>query len=266
MTIEAPARQLFLEQYKQVRYSEGRGSCDPAYYQALPYKDLTNRNSEMWGMRAKTYRYFERKILAPLEKATGRALDTIDLGAGNGWLSHRLALRGHHAVALDIFSDPRDGLRAARHYSCRFPVVEADFNVLPFAPASFDVAIFNASLHYSDDYAITLREVRRVLRLPGLLMILDSPIYRSSEDGRRMVAERRNHFVQQYGFASDALHSIEYLDARTLKALARELHICWTTHRPWYGWRWHLRPWKARLQRRRAPSRFWILTGVFQQP
>ena len=39
--------------------------------------------------------------------------------------------------------------------------------------------------------------------------------------------------------------------------------IQWEIHRVWYGYRWFLRPWKARLSGRRPPSRFWILTGKF---
>jgi SAM-dependent methyltransferase len=264
MTLEPQARQLFLEQYRHVRHSEGRGSEDPAYYLALPYQDLTKRNSGMWAMRARTYRYFERRILARLEKSAGRPLDIVDLGAGNGWLCYRLSSRGHRALALDIFSDALDGLRATRHYSCRFPVIEAEFDVLPFPSDCFDLAIFNASLHYSNDYLATLSEVRRVLRPSGLLAILDSPVYRKPEDGQRMVAERRHRYEEQYGFPSDALNSVEYLDVRTLRELGRTLAIDWTIYRPWYGLAWHLRPWKAQLQRRRPPSHFWILTGVFQ--
>jgi hypothetical protein len=102
-TLELAARQRFIEEYRHIRYAEGRGSDDPAYYRALPYCDLSKRNPEMWRMRAATYRYFERKILADMERATGRPLDILDLGAGNAWMSYRLSLRNHRPVALDIF-------------------------------------------------------------------------------------------------------------------------------------------------------------------
>jgi hypothetical protein len=38
-----------------------------------------------------------------------------------------------------------------------------------------------------------------------------------------------------------------------------ELGIQWKAIRPWYGWKWALRPWKARLKRQREPARFVIL-------
>src|SRR4051794_35617189 len=95
MTVDALTRQRFLEDYRQIRHAEGRGSNNPAYYRALPYRDLTNRNPGMWRMRAQTYRYFESNVLPAFERQAGHALDILDLGAGNAWMSYRLALRGH---------------------------------------------------------------------------------------------------------------------------------------------------------------------------
>ncbi len=263
MVLEAQARIRFINEYRQIRYSEGRGSDDPEYYRALPYRDLTNRNPAMWEMRAKTYRYFERKILPSMEQRAGRPLDILDVGAGNGWMSYRLALRNHRPVALDIFSDPRDGLLAARHYPRHVPLLEADFHSLPVGQSSFDLVIFNSSIHYSTDYIATLSEARRCLRPSGAVVILDSPVYRRREDGERMARERHREFAARYGFASDAIPSVEFLDKPTLQTLALLLKLRWKTYRPWYGWRWHLRPLKARLQHRRQPSRFWILVGEF---
>jgi ubiquinone/menaquinone biosynthesis C-methylase UbiE len=263
MSIATESRHRFLEDYRHIRHAEGRGSDDPAYYRALPYRDLTGRNSAMWQMRAKTWRYFEQAVLKPMERAAYRPLDILDLGAGNGWMCYRLALRGHRPLAIDIFSDPRDGLRAARHYPVSFPLIEAEFDRLPFPASRFDLAIYNASIHYSTDYEATLAEACRCLRPSGLVAILDSPVYRRPEHGERMASERHAEFLRRYGFRSDAVPSIEFLDEPTLRALARRLRLRWTVYRPWYGWRWHLRPLRAWLARRRPPSRFHILAGRF---
>lgn len=263
VTIPASARRRFLEDYRTIRSAEGRGSGDSAYYRALPFRDLSEKNSAQWAIRARSYRYFERNLLAQMELKAGRSLDVLDLGAGNCWLSYRLALRQHKPVALDIFTDPMDGLKAARHYDVCFPLLEAEFDHLPFRSASFDLAIFNASIHYSADYRRTLGELRRCLRPAGHFVIIDSPVYRVREDGERMRAERHNDFEKRYGFRSDALPSLEYFDEETIAQLAGELNVDWSVHRPWYGFQWWWRPWKARLLGRRAPSRFWILDGVF---
>jgi len=265
MSTATESRHRFLEEYRHIRYAEGRGSDDAAYYRALPYRDLTGRNSAMWEMRATTWRYFLRVVLPPIERAAARPLDVLDLGAGNGWMSYRLEQRNHHPIAVDIFSDVRDGLGAVRHYPIPFPPVEAEFDRLPFRSSSFDLVIYNASIHYSTNYQTTLSEARRCLRPSGLVAILDSPIYRRPEHGQRMAAERHADFERRYGFPSDAIPSIEFLDEPGLRELGRRLGVRWTFYRPWYGWNWHLRPLKAMLARRRPPSRFWIVTGRFAQ-
>jgi SAM-dependent methyltransferase len=253
----AAERQRFLNDYLRIRRAEGRGSDDPAYYLALPYRDLSGKLPAQWAMRARTYRYFEKRVLG------SAPLDALDLGAGCGWMSYRMSLRGHRPVAVDILADGRDGLGAARHYP-PFPKYEAEFDKLPFADASFDLAVFNASLHYSSDYLKTLGEARRCVRAGGRIVILDSPVYRAREHGERMRLERHEQFLAQYGTASDHVRSIEYLDLETIDSLARELHIEWRIHKPWYGFAWHTRPVKAWWKGARPPSRFWILEGFLR--
>ena len=117
----AEARRQFLDDYGRIRSAEGRGSDESDYYRALPFADITGKNSDQWRIRARTFRHFVEHILS------GQRLKILDLGAGNCWLSYRLAELRHQPVAVDIFSDQRDGLRAARHYPVSIPVVEGDF-------------------------------------------------------------------------------------------------------------------------------------------
>jgi len=257
----ASARQRFLADYTSIRHAEGRGSADAAYYLALPYRDITGRLQDQWAHRAKSYDHFVRSVLEP----DGRPLKIADLGAGNCWMSYRLALRGHYPVAIDILDDPLDGLAAGRHYQQQTPFarLRAEFDDLPIAAHSLDLVIFNASIHYSTDYRRTLAEARRCLRADGRFVIVDSPVYRHREHGEMMRIERHRQFEKQYGTASDALPSIEYFDEEMLAELAREMNISWTIHRPWYGWRWTTRPFVARWKGKRPPSRFWILEGRF---
>jgi ubiquinone/menaquinone biosynthesis C-methylase UbiE len=253
----AAERQRFVDDYLKIRRAEGRGSNDPAYYLALPFEDLTGRMSAMWAMRAATYRYFEKRVLG------SQALDILDLGAGCGWMSYRLMQRAHRPVAVDLLSDGQDGLGAARHYP-PFPRFEAEFDRLPFADASFDLAVFNASLHYSSDYSRTLGEARRCVRPGGRVIVLETPVYKEREHGEMMRRERHEQFLKQYGTESDHVRSIEYLDLSTIDSLSRELRIQWRIHKPWYGLAWHTRPIKAWWKGKRPPSRFWILEGVVE--
>jgi len=246
----------FLSDYSTVRNDEGRGSNDPEYYRALPYRDLSGRNPEQWRIRACTYRYFESNLL----DRTG--LDVLDLGAGNGWMSYRLSQRGDRPVAVDIFTDPLDGLLASQRLG-GFPAVEAEFDHLPFADGQFDLAVFNSSFHYSTNYQTTLREARRCLKPSGSIVILDTPLYKLREHGERMREERHSYFQSKYGFRSDSVANLEYLHESQLSELSRDLRLRWQIYQPWYGWKWHARPIKARIAGRRPPSRFCILKASF---
>lgn len=259
--------QQFSEEYLTVRRDEGRGSDSADYYLALPYEDISGRLSGQWSMRGKTYRYFERKILPGIEQELKGPLNILDLGAGPGWLSYRLALRDHRPVAVDLLDDPLDGLGAAHHYHAAlgqpFPAIQAEFDNLPLADSQFDLAIFNASFHYATDYRQTLQELRRCLRWAARVVILDTPIYERYEYGEMMREERHRQYQKDYGFRSDSVPSMEYLDQSMMRELSKDLNLRWTVYRPWYGWRWHLRPLKSALARRRPPSRFWILVGTW---
>jgi ubiquinone/menaquinone biosynthesis C-methylase UbiE len=255
----------FIRDYEMVRAKEGRGSSSDEYYLALPFAELTGDQGWQWTIRARTYRYLIEHVLAKIEERNPTGCDVLDIGAGNCWLSYRLAVRGHRPVAVDLLDNPTDGLGAGRHYLPHierpFVRVQAEMDNLPFASGQFDVAIFNASLHYSANYEQTIKEVVRCLRRPGYLVIADSPFYGSEGAGQQMLAEKRSTFMQKFGFSPDSTQSREYLTPQVLHQLAEELRLHWSLHKPWYGIRWLLRPVKARLLLRRKPSKFYLLVA-----
>ncbi|GAB4445829.1 MAG: hypothetical protein Kow00120_15940 [Anaerolineae bacterium] len=251
----------FVAEYEAVRRAEGRGAADPAYYRALPFADTTGRFRDDWRIRAKSYQAFVRRALAPLERLHRRPLTVVDLGAGNGWLSYRLAARGLQVVAVDLLTNPFDGLGASIHYDVAFTPVQAEFDCLPLERDQVDLAVFNSSLHYATDAGATLREARRVMRRDGRLVVMDSPIYHDPASGAQMVREREAHFEARYGFRSNALPHENFLTYQKLGALAEALGLKWRIIRPFYGLRWALRPLRARLRGHREPARFAVIVG-----
>jgi SAM-dependent methyltransferase len=170
---------------------------------------------------------------------------------------------------VDLLDNCLDGLGAARHYHSRvpklFPRFRAELDKLPFDGGQFDLAIFNASFHYSEDYLVTLGEALRCVRRPGYVVIADTPWYSSEESGDTMVRERRESFIEKFGFASDALPSLEFLTDARLQALASRFNLRWQRLDPNYGLRWRLRPAIAKIRRRREPSRFRIYIAEVKQ-
>lgn len=251
----------FISEYERIRAAEGRGSDTAVYYLSLPFRDLSGRNQSQWTIRACTFRYLSEQIL-PRVRPGARILD---VGAGNGWLSYRIALMGFRPVAVDLLVNEHDGLAAAKHYRSRlhsmFPRVQAESTRLPFASEQFDAAIFNASFHYAENYSSTLLETLRCLKRGGLIIVADSPWYRKPSSGEQMLAERRTAFLERYGTSSDSIPSQEFLTDHRLRELEQEFRLRWERHTPYYGLRWTMRPWIARLRGRREPARFYIYTA-----
>lgn len=259
----------FITDYEKIRAAEGRGSRNSEYYLSLPGRDISGRNQSQWMIRSHTFDCLESSVLPGIEERSPSSLTVLDLGAGNCWLSYRLALRGHLPAAVDLLVNPFDGMGAAQHYQARvpalFPRFRAELDQLPFADRQFDVAIFNASFHYSEDFVRTLAETVRCLRRPGWIVIADSPWYRHERSGEQMLAERRAAFTAKHGIASDSLASLEFLTDDRLGQLESRFAFRWRIHEPHYGLRWQLRPVLAKLQGRREPSRFRIYVAEVSQ-
>jgi SAM-dependent methyltransferase len=239
------ALEPFLRHYRAVREHEGRRKIEADYYRALPVVGPNDPHAAEWQIRRESYGHLLRHCFA----SAPHALRVLDLGAGCGWLSHRLAQLGHRVVSVDLLDDEADGLGAVRHYMVRFAAVQADFDRLPFGPAQFDVVIFNGSLHYAADLATTLWSAHRMLAAGGSLVVMDSPMFRDARHGAAMMAARR-----------DAVHGAGYVTYAQLDAvaIAAAMTATFVASRGPIGWR--LRRAIARWRLGRAPAAFgvWI--------
>jgi SAM-dependent methyltransferase len=252
----------FIEDYQNIRSAEGRGSRTAEFYLSLPYRDLSGKNAWQWKIRARSYDLLSKKLLPRLLRGGRNSPAVLDLGAGNGWMSYRLALAGYNPVAVDLLTNDEDGLGAAVHFKEHlgflFPRFRAEMSRLPFAGRQFDAVIFNASFHYAENYHAVMREAMRCVKTGGVVVIVDSPWYSSGEGGERMVAERHVAFAQRHGTASNSIPSLEYLTDARLHSIERSLGIRWERNTPYYGLQWTFRPLLARLRGKREPSRFRI--------
>ena len=255
----------FGAEYALHRAAEGRGH-DGDELLSLPYL-RSGPLARQWSVRARSFNAFLAHVLRPHAERLKRPLRILDLGAGNGWLSYRVALEGHSAVALDIRDDTIDGLGAADPFVRRVPGkierLQASFEQVPLEPATIDIAVFNASLHYAIDLGQVLHEAARLTVPGGQLAILDSPFYRHEADGLAMVAEKKAQALRRFGERADALLAlpfIEYLTRERLEGAAAGLGLHWHRHKVLYPIWYELRPLRAAIRGDRAPSRFdlWV--------
>ena len=264
----------FISEYETVRIHEGRGNLDDDALRSLPWPASADPFAWEWYIRSQSFEHLRSQFLPRFlatrgdlpEFAHGGGLRILDLGAGVGWLSYRMALDGHRPVAVDLSGHPRVGLGAASAYTEAlerpFPRWLAHFDHLPAADASADLLIYNASFHYSADYASTLNEALRCLAPLGAIVIMDTPIYRDAAAGAQMVEERKAAFEARYGFASSALESREFLTYAQVDALAETLDLRWANHRPKRGWSWTWHRLRRRWKTGRPSAEFAFLVAT----
>jgi SAM-dependent methyltransferase len=247
----------FLDSYSRIRLAEGRTLATRSHFESLPECPAGHPVAEQWRIRRQSFQV----LSALLARELPAGARVLDLGAGSCWLSNRLAKQGLRPCAVDINLDEQDGLRANRHYDSRFACLEAEFDRLPLPPGHADAAVLNASLHYCTDLGRTLREVLRVLKAGGMVVVVDSPIYHDAGSGRQMVIEQHRDFERRFGDRSDHLASIGYLTFGDFDRLAGQFGLQWNYQRPWYGWRWALRPLLAGLRGQREPATFAVVSA-----
>jgi SAM-dependent methyltransferase len=246
----------FMQQYRIVREREGRRPSTADYYRHLPSVAPDDPHAGDWRVRRETYHHLLQHVLAqgPLP------ICVLDVGAGSGWLSHRLAGLGHRAVAVDAIDDEVDGLGAARHYATTFTVVQADFDALPFAEAQFDLVVFNGSLHYADDISATLAGAHRLLAPGGALVVMDSPMFRGDRDGAAMLDDKARHFVADCGLTDVVRPGSGYLTFARLAGIAERLALQpeFVPSRGPLGWRMRRQLARVRLGRAAASFGLWV--------
>jgi SAM-dependent methyltransferase len=129
---------------------------------------------QLWGGRAQDWATYVEQVCLPL---FGAALDSarvtsgtrlLDAGCGAGLLALLASLRGALVTAFDA----SPGLLAiARQRLPAADVREGDLEALPFADASFDAVTAVNSVFYAADMAAAMRELVRVVRPGGRVVV-----------------------------------------------------------------------------------------------
>lgn len=113
-------------------------------------------------------RRWRRQVAAILAPAAGERI--LDLAAGTGSSSALLAAAGARVVPVDFSLGM---LRAGRARAPRLPFAAADGLRLPFAAGTFDAVTISFGLRNIVDPAAALRELARVTRPGGRLVVCE---------------------------------------------------------------------------------------------
>lgn len=100
-------------------------------------------------------------------------VDAIELGCGTGYVSSWLVRRGARVVGMDNSAGQlATAAMLQDEFDVRFPLVQADGEVLPFRDASFDFAISEFGVGLWCDPFRWVPEASRVLRPGGVLLFV----------------------------------------------------------------------------------------------
>jgi ubiquinone biosynthesis O-methyltransferase len=130
----------------------------------------------------------ERQLILELAgNVAGREI--LDVGCGDGAFALELAERGAAVTGIDASSAMIDAARTrARRHNAEIDFQVAQAEQLPFPSEQFDVVTAITILCFADDPAPVLREIARVLRPGGRLVIGELGRWSSWAAGRRVRA------------------------------------------------------------------------------
>ena len=184
----------FAAQYRALRTREG-------WADSTGREDPESGKQELWHGRLESVS--EAATLLAREWSSGAKPVVADIGSGGGWAARHL--RGADVIAFDLLdvSAPSPAL-----------AVRADMRKLPMRSGSVDAVLYSASLHYAP-VAEVVAEAARVLRPGGLMVAVDSPIYKDARTKAQAAARSAAYYSGAgYPELSDHYHPINVVELR----------------------------------------------------
>jgi ubiquinone/menaquinone biosynthesis C-methylase UbiE len=203
---------LFEKKYIQIRALESRLYTDEELV-LLPDISPAHPHSREWHLRKR----FTRRLLHYFSSRKTNP-EILDVGCGNGWLTHQLAeIPGSKVSGIDInFTELQQAARVfSNDPNLRF--IHGDIRAGILGDRQFDYIVFAASMEYFPSLKKMLHFCLSHLKPAGEIHILDTPFCRPEEVKLR---ERRSQtYYSSFGYPEMA----EYYFHHTLDDL-RSFH------------------------------------------
>ncbi len=230
----------FETRYLEIRRKEGRLYTD-AQVRSLPRPGGKLATTLEWRVRALS----SSLLVQHLGTHAGEGA-ILELGCGNGWLSHLLAQSLQREVCgIDV--NRTELTQAARVFghAARLSFIAGDIQTVALPRDVFDIIVLPACVQYFADPGALIERLLAHLREDGELHILDSPLYATPQRGQESAARSLHYFTElgvpelaahyhQHTYATFERFAVQWLfDPRCWSARARKALSVSQPHFPW---------------------------------
>jgi ubiquinone/menaquinone biosynthesis C-methylase UbiE len=184
---------LFEEQYIGLRRKENRIYTDNELA-TLPFVQPNNPHYKEWKIRQQSC----KRLLKYMEKKQ-RPQKILEVGCGNGWLSHRLSsVSGAFVTGIDI--NAFELRQAARVFAgtAGIQFIYGSIDSPEIMNRHFDTIIFAASIQYFRSLTDTIHHSMKLLKPGGEIHLLDSHFYQPGE--LEPASKRTAAYYEELGF------------------------------------------------------------------
>lgn len=185
---EYPKLDYFLKCFKDFSKNANDLKIAKKNYINLPF----SLNTDTWKERQK-----DAKLVSTLIK-NKTALDILDVGAWNGWLSNYLTQKGHNLIATNMFTDAYNGISAYKNYETKFMALQLFANDIFRIKQPFDLIVFNRNWAYFKGPQSVFNDAKKLLKPGGKIIFTGLPFYKNPIQIKTKVQILSTDFEKKY--------------------------------------------------------------------
>lgn len=142
--------------------------------QQLPSPPDTYMHAKEWKIRAVSCRRF-------LKSLKNQRLQILDIGCGNGWMSHLLSMGGNTVTGMDLNITELEQAERVFGNNQHLQWMYADVMHNEITTSYYDLILLAASCQYFPDIVALTNKLKSLLKKGGSIHLIDSFFYNEDE-------------------------------------------------------------------------------------